>query len=139
MAGSSFVSSGIDAFRQAVERFPDEVTRRLKEGATAIGHRQQARARDLLLQKTAADKTPATQATATAAAIEVFVEPENKRVLVVSRGVASDPANNPIWLEYGTVHQSPKPYMRPAADETRDEYRMICEKAAREAAEATFR
>lgn len=113
---------------------PDAVTAALKGVALRIGGKVQASARRLLLQKTRSDKTPNTEAAKTAAAIDVVLDEPNKAVRVVSPNVSRDPANNPIWLEHGTVHQAPKAYMRPAADEHREEYRRAAGQAVSDAA-----
>ncbi len=99
------------------------MTAALRDVSVRTGHRIQARARALLLEKTRSDKTPASQATKTAEAIKVTVDEVQKAVYVTSAGVAQDPANNPLWLEHGTVHQGAKAYMRPARLENEDAWR----------------
>lgn len=135
---STFTQTGVAETLKAIDQLPEAVTAALKGVALDIGGKVQATARRLLLEKTRSDKTPNTEATRTAAAIEVVLDEQNKTVRVISKNVSRDPANNPIWLEHGTVHQQPKAYMRPAADEHKDEYRRACEEAAGDAAQKTL-
>lgn len=52
----------------------------------------------------------------TARAIRVLEQLDRKQYLVNSPGDPSDPANLPMWLEYGTRYMLARAYMRPAAD-----------------------
>jgi hypothetical protein len=131
MADSGSVTqTGVREMRAALERLPDAVTAALKGVALQTAERIRATAADTLLAKTASDKTPETQAIQTAAAIKVTVDDVQKVVYVTSAGVAGDPANNPIWLEHGTVHQAAKAYMRPATDQHAPYYLSESAKAA---------
>lgn len=130
MADITVTQTGVAELRTAIAALPGAVAARLRQTAIDIGESIQADARANLLAATANDKTPETQATKTAEAIGVTVDDANKTVFVTSRGVAADPANNPIWLEHGTIHEAPKPYMLPATKAHEAEYIAAQERAA---------
>lgn len=119
---STITMAGLDAFKAHVQALPAAMTAGLKATAITIASKIHVDASRNLLAATASDKTPDTQADATAAAITTVVDEDKKTVFVVSPGVAEDPANNPIWLEHGTIHEAPKPYMLPATKAHEAEY-----------------
>lgn len=97
------------ALFQAIDRLGDEATRVLdlvaKETATAI----QRDARDRLRRQ-----THGTGATADAITVIPSSAPGGGYV-VVSGDMGSRAANLPIWLEFGTKHMTPRPYLLAAA------------------------
>lgn len=136
MAESTVTITGLDEMREIVNSLPDRVTAELRRCAVKIAERTQADARANLFHETRGDKTPETWAEKTAAAISVTVDEVNKVVTVESANASGDPANNPIWLEYGTVHEAPKPYMLPAAKKNEAQYGADCQAAIDAVAEA---
>ncbi len=114
----------------AVERLPDTVQAALKAQAKETAEAVARRAAEILRFKTHGTG-------ATAAAIRVLDESDRKQWVVNSPGDPKDPANLPMWLEFGTRHMTSRAYMRPAADEASQDYirdmTAAAEKAAQEA------
>lgn len=129
MAGSTVTIDGLDEALVASAQLPAAVTAGLRRTAEKTAGKIQAQARANLYHETISDKTPETWAVATAAAITVTVDETNKVVLVTSSPASGDPANNPIWLEHGTIHEAPKPYMLPAVKQFEPQYFADCEAA----------
>lgn len=99
---------------QKVQQLPTTVTSELQAIAGATAARVRNRAQDLLREKTHGTG-------ATAKAIGIVVDVKNKQYLVISQAPQGKAGNLPVWIEYGTVHQEARPYMRPAlsAESTR--------------------
>jgi hypothetical protein len=129
MADSTVTQTGVAETRALVDALPERVTAELRRTAERTANKIQASARANLYQETRSDKTPGTWAEATAAAITVTVDEPNKVVTVTSVNASGDPSNNPIWLEHGTIHEAPKPYMLPAAKEHEGQYTDDCQAA----------
>lgn len=126
MADSTVTQTGVAEMRAAVAALPAQVTAALRDVAVKIGGQVQGDARANLLAHTKAEKT--------AAAITVAVDEVNKVVTVTSRQAPGDPANNPIWLEHGTIHEPAKPYMLPALKSNEAAYLSESESAANDVA-----
>lgn len=150
MAESTFTQTGLAEMRQAIEQFPAAHTAALRAVAQATAGRVMARAKALL-----ASQTHGTGATA--AAITVTEDAANKQFIVSSPGVPHPTIslhtmkrsgrthtqkvsqnNLPIWLEYGTVHMTARPYMRPAAAAEEAQYARDMENASADAAAKAF-
>jgi len=116
---------------RAIERFPDDQTAALKAVARATAERILARERQLLAAQTHGEGN-------TAAALFIEDDSDNKRFIVRFGLIKNRPANLPIWIEYGTVHQPARPFVRPAADAEKDRYRHEMESASATAAAKTF-
>lgn len=118
--------TGLDEFKAAVGRLQGVVLVASRDVAMATALREQETARRLLRSQ------QTTEAHALADAITIVDDPANKQVLVVSfppdaegryRGrLVQQPANVPIWNEYGTQTMTARPYMRPASDAEEDRY-----------------
>lgn len=113
----------LDELAASIDKLPDEVTAALKETAYGYAVKVRNRAHDLLLQKTH-------RTGRTARAIRILDESKQKQWYVQSPGYAEDPANLPMWLEYGTRYMTKKDHLRPAADEIVDAYQRDMVKAA---------
>lgn len=128
---TSFTQTGREAMVRAIERFPDDQTAALKAVARATAERILARERQLLAAQTHGEGN-------TAAALFIEDDSDNKRFIVRFGLIKNRPANLPIWIEYGTVHQPARPFVRPAADAEKDRYRHEMESASATAAAKTF-
>ncbi len=133
MANGSVTSTGLPEMRAAIDAFPAAEEAALKDVAHQTALREQSTARALLRgqQKTSAH--------ALADAIEVVEDLPHKRYLVISQPPADQPANVPIWNEFGTRYLAARPYMRPANDTEQDRYRRDMEAASADAAAKTFK
>ena len=132
MAGNNtFKQTGLVELRHAVERFSDDQTAALKAVARATAERVLRRERQLLADKTHGEGN-------TAAALFIEDDSANKRFIVRFGLIKGRPANLPIWIEYGTVHQAARPFVRPAADAEKEPYRREMEAASAGAARKTF-
>lgn len=98
------------AFDRDVDRFCADLERDLRSQAYVTAERIKRTAQAILRSKTHGTGK-------TAAAIVVIEEKEHQQFVVESDGDESDPANLPIWLEFGTVNMQARPYMRPARDQ----------------------
>jgi HK97 gp10 family phage protein len=99
-----------------IERLPEDVTEALKETAHGFAERLRERATQILLTKTH-------RTGRTARAIRILDQTSRKQWYVQSPGHEDDPANLPMWLEYGTRYMRARAYMRPAADEIEEAYK----------------
>lgn len=107
--------SGMREARAAIERLAPAVRASLRSVAQRTALRIRDGARHRLLAQT--------QGTGrTAAAIAVREDPDEKAFAVESKAVRPSPANLPLWLEFGTVHMTARPYMRPAVEAESDRY-----------------
>ena len=150
MSDSSFTTVGLEAFRRAVDQFPAAHTAKLRALAEETALRVRDDAKAILRSKTHGTGK-------TADAIVVEEDAANQAFLVKSPGVPHQRLslhrmkrsgrmhtqkvtqnNLPIWLEYGTVDMTARPYMRPAADRAQARYRRDMEAASAEAAAETF-
>lgn len=132
MSDSTFTQTGLDQFKQAVDRLPSAVTKALRSVAMITAHRVKGDAQHTLRSqlKTNAHKL--------ADAIEIEEDAPNKAFLVNSKPPSGQPRNLPIWIEHGTSKMAARPYMRPPADRARDQYTRDVEAASAKAAEDTF-
>lgn len=124
----SVTTTGLDEFRRGVESLDTSVTNALKHvaekhaNAIAVDAKRRLRAQ----QKTSAH--------ALADAIVVEPDVENNRYQVISFPPVGQPTNINLWNEFGTVKMQARPYMRPAADASRDAYTRDVEVAVTDAA-----
>jgi HK97 gp10 family phage protein len=138
MDNGSVTTTGLEEFKAAIEALTQEEQAEQRAVALRLGLKIRTAARANLVAATRADKTPETFAEKTAEAISVTVEDANRTVYVTSAGVSGDPANNPIWLEHGTVHEAAKPYMLPAVRQYEGEYQSETQRASDRVAQRLF-
>lgn len=129
--GGSFTQTGLAELKQSIERFSDDQTAALKAVARATAERILARERQLLASQTHGEGN-------TAAALFIEDDSANTRFIVRFGLIKGRPANLPIWIEYGTVHQPARPFVRPAADAEVERYRRDMEAASATAAAKSF-
>ena len=118
---------GLREARAAVEQLPRAVTLALRGVAWQSSRRIQEDAKRRLRAQTHGTGK-------TADAIVVIEEAEEQQFVIASQGDAGDAANLPLWLEFGTVKMSARPYMRPSALAESDRYRQEMAKASGDAA-----
>lgn len=128
---SAFTQTGVEETRRQIEQFDDDQTAALKAVARATAERILERERALLAAQTHGEGN-------TAAAIYIEDDSANKRFVVRFGLIRSRPANLPIWIEYGTVRQPARPFVRPAADAEIERYRHDMAVASEAAARRTF-
>lgn len=127
----TFTITGLDEMRRAVDALPSDVTVALKRVAQGSANAIVLRARQRLAQSPDPPLKGESQSHgATAKAIEVVEDTENKQYIVESKSPPGMPTNLVIWREFGTVHQPARPYMRPAIDAERAVYLQQVEEAA---------
>lgn len=124
-------TTGLREARAAVAQLPRAVTLALRGVAWQSSRRIKADAqRRLRAQTHGTGKT--------ADAIVVIEEEAKKQFVIASQGDAGDAANLPLWLEYGTVKMTAKPYMRPSALAESPTYKREMEEQSIEAARRTL-
>lgn len=108
------VTTGREQFAAANQAFPEAARRArlsaLITGVTRIGDDARARLETV---------THGTGATAAA----IFVQVVTGGVQLAVRPVGRRPNNVPLWIEFGTKHQRPRPYFMPAVDGGKDQLR----------------
>ena len=132
MAREGVTTTGLREMRAAVRMFPRAEQEALRAVAWRVSRRVTAGAKQRLRAQTKGTG-------ATADAIVVREDAEQKRFIVESKAPAGAAANLPMWLEFGTSKQAPRPYMSPAAQAENESYtremRAVSERVARD----TFR
>ena len=103
--------------KAAVEQLPKAVTAALRAVAFRVSRSVYADAKQRLIAQ------QKTEARALANEIHVNERENAKAFDVVSDAPADQPANLPIWIEFGTIHMRARPYMRPALDAAQDGYK----------------
>ncbi len=101
--------TGLAELRAAVDRLPETVTQALRAVAWRSSRNVMAAAKANLAAKTHATGR-------TGRSIRVIEEADEKRFVVIVPGDSAQPANLPMWLEYGTKHMQARAYLRPAMD-----------------------
>jgi len=125
--GGSFTQTGVNEMRAAVQQLPAAVTAALRGVAEATSKRMLTHARELLRGHLKSGRT---------ALIDAMVIEEdgaNQAFRVISKTPPGQPANLPLWNEYGTVKMGARPYMHPSADAEVDQYRRDMEAASADA------
>ncbi|MEO8678146.1 MAG: hypothetical protein ABI665_03815 [Vicinamibacterales bacterium] len=132
MSGNnSFKQSGVAEMRRQIERFAPDQAAALKAVARETAERILKRERQLLTSQTHGEGN-------TANALFIEDDSANKRFIVRFGRIQGRPAHLPIWIEYGTVHQAARPFVRPAADAEVDRYRRDMDAASVAAARKTL-
>jgi HK97 gp10 family phage protein len=126
-----FTQTGMAEMRQSIEQFSDDQTAALKAVARATAERILSRERQLLASQTHGEGN-------TADALFIEEDAANKQFIVRFGLIKKRTANLPLWLEYGTVHMTARPFVRPAADAEKERYRRDMETASASAASKTF-
>ena len=147
MASSgAFSSTGLNEMRAAAEALPGNVTEALRNVARATAVRVANNARRLIAVDTGQTRDT----------ISVIPDVPNKQYLVTVGRVSGiawhtrrqtgrshtqriTQSNIPIWLEYGTVKQRDRKFMRPAALLEQTQYQLDMQTAAAATARDTFR
>ena len=123
MATAGVTTTGLAEMRAGLDRLPTQVSEALR----AVAWRTSRRVREGAIRRLE-QLTSGTGATAASIVVE---EPRGATHFeVVVTGAKIYPANLPIWLEFGTVQMSARPFMRPARDAETDQYRRELEAAA---------
>lgn len=105
----------LEEFERRVEAMPLLVGTALKETAHRYAERVATRAAEILRSKTHGTGK-------TARSIRIIDQTDRKQWYVQCPGDESDPANLPMWLEYGTRYMTARSFIRPAGDEVSDAY-----------------
>lgn len=129
--GGTFTQTGVAELKRSIDRFSDDQTAALKAVARATAERILARERQLLSSQTHG-------AGNTADALFIEEDAANKQLIVRFGLIKKRPANIPVWLEYGTVQMTARPFIRPAADAEKERYRRDMEAASAAAGIKTF-
>jgi HK97 gp10 family phage protein len=122
-AGSVTVT-GLEAVRQAVQTLPEDVRQALHRVAVATATRVQAAAKATLASQLKTSRH------ALIDAITVADDAEHHQVQVRSAPPPGQDRMLPMFVEYGTVKMSARPYMRPAADGVAAQYFFDVDKAS---------
>jgi hypothetical protein len=115
MADSSYTQTGLSELQAQITQFPATVTRRLRIAAERRARVVYADMVRLLNAQTHGEGN-------TARALEIVEDAANKQFIVRFGLIDDRPANLPLWLEYGTVHMTARPFARPAAEANRAPY-----------------
>jgi hypothetical protein len=115
-SGGTFTQTGVNEMRQAVEQLPAAVTSALRGVAEATSQRMLIRAQALLREHLKTSRS------ALINAMVIEEDAANRVFRVVSKTPSGQPANLPLWNEYGTVKMSARPYMHPSAEAERARY-----------------
>lgn len=129
---TTFVQTGLPELKQMIEEFPDDQAEALRATALVTADRVLKTERQLLLQQTHGEGN-------TAAALKIVEHPENHVVSVLFGPIKDRPQNLPFWIEFGTIHQSARPFIRPAADAERERNTREMATAAEKSARQTFK
>lgn len=139
MADEGLTTTGLTELIRSLDQWPAAETVAARQVAADTAARQQARARATLLSP-----TPSllhgriSTAEHVADAIELVEDAPNQKFQVISKAPRGNPANLPIWIEFGTSKQAARPYMRPAADAETERYHHDLEAAVAAVAAKVF-
>lgn len=131
MANGSVTMTGLKEFERGVEQLPRAVTLALR----AVAWRTSRKVYDSAKARLRA-QTHGTGATERAMRI---VERDQMKAFIVDVGpIAGRPDNVPLWLEFGTVKMSARPFLRPSLAEHEAAYISESEHAVENVARETL-
>lgn len=133
MAGATV--TGLAEARRAVANLPNRVTDAMRKVAEATAERAKQRAQALVPVDTGVTRD----------SIVVIAQVEEKQYVVEvgpapagREGRTATLPNLPVWIEYGTIHQAPRPFMRPAREAESGRYVRDMTAAVEQVAKETF-
>jgi HK97 gp10 family phage protein len=124
------------ALRRKIERFPSEVTAKLRAVAWRKSREVKAIA-ERLAPRDEGPRSPHNEGNPHLADSIVIIEDAEHKQFLVRPETPWQP-NLGLWLERGTSKMTARPFMRPAGDQVEASYRSEMIDAATEAAEETF-